>query len=61
VIPVSGSLTMETGEAASTVRGGCGSTAGEVHGLHVGGAVGATTGSAGATTNSDDGEAGGAE
>jgi hypothetical protein len=59
---------METGVAESTVGGGCGSTAREVHGMHVarrvqgggdqGGSVGATKGLAGATTGSDNGDAG---
>jgi hypothetical protein len=61
---------MENSVTQSTVGGGCGSTAGEVHGLQVaqqvqgggdqGGSVGATTGGAGATTGSDNGDAGGA-
>jgi hypothetical protein len=53
-----------------SVGGGCGSTAGEVHGLQVaqqvqevgeqGGSLGAATGGAGATTGSDSGDTVGA-
>jgi hypothetical protein len=59
---------METGVAKSTVEGDCSLIAGEVHGLQVaqqvhgggdqGDSVGATTGLAGATTDSDNSDAG---
>ncbi len=61
---LSGSWRMENSVTQSTVGGGCGSTAGEVHGLlavHQVQGGGDQGGSMGATTGSDNGEAGGAE